>query len=164
MEDVKEYLHLYKGCEIKIEYDEDHYAIGVIAGYTESEAEPGKFIVITEAFTEHYAEDVKLIVRRLDSMTEEEAKEFFNLHKTAIVYNIKPYKINGVTVEYKWIHDDPTVRTEDGYCYSEVGASIEGSFTFDKMQWLLSKGFWLFDPSAFDKGLIIDSKTLNKEV
>jgi hypothetical protein len=103
-------------------------------------------------------ERIKPILRKLSSMTEEEAKEFFDLHKTAIVTKVKANGPNGVTVEYKWIHDDPDIFTEDGYCYSEVGARTAGQFTVDKTHYLLSKGFWLFGDDWFEEGLIIEKK------
>lgn len=122
MEDVREVLHLYLGQQFVMKITNpmsfDEYTAPMTFEVTALRAAYDK--------GDNHIDPI-LVLRRLDSMTEEElnyAPEF-----TAMQIPVNA-----------------------------------GLFTPLEIVWLLSKGFWLFGDSAFDKGLIIDSNTLNKEV
>jgi hypothetical protein len=72
---IADYLPHYIGQKVQFIADE----IGILKGFCESEVEHDKTIAIidvgSDRFIEWYAEEVKLILRPLSSMTEEEATE-----------------------------------------------------------------------------------------
>src|SRR5688572_8108853 len=75
MKKIDQYLHFYLGCDIKMPLEQ-----GKLVGITESEYERGKTICIIDigspVILEWYIEEVKPILRKLSSMTEEEWKEW----------------------------------------------------------------------------------------
>lgn len=78
---IKDYLHLYLGCDLFITDAEDNSLSYVVKflGITESEVEPGRTIVIADnEFEELYIEHVKPVLRKLSSMTEEEATQILS--------------------------------------------------------------------------------------
>lgn len=100
---------------------------------------------------------LKPIVRRLSSMNDEEAKELcLFLHPRKTIDDIEVWSVTEEKLHYsdgsKWY----------GYGVEELNDLyiIFGELSPEQFHYLLSKGFWLWDNSAFDKGLIIDSETL----
>lgn len=75
MKDLKDYLHLYLGCQIR-HYKNEDIASGVLVGVTQSEVEPDKWIAIIDVggdvFMELYVEETVLRLRPLSSITDEE--------------------------------------------------------------------------------------------
>lgn len=67
--------HLYLGCEVKYHFEER----GILVGVSASEYEKGKTIAIINVgiddFQEWYIEETTLVLRKLDSMTEEDCRE-----------------------------------------------------------------------------------------
>lgn len=141
--EIKDYLHLYIGCEIKLTgrntgnyKNEIVKLIGVSHTYNKTEAilSGGSWekYMMYSAF---YSEDITLILRHLSDMTESELKELVN-------------------------QPDFT----DHYCKKklmEISTSIYGLYNFisfygshNSIRWLLSKGFDLFQ--LIDSGLAID--------
>lgn len=172
MEDVREYLHLYLGCEVIVTTNQ--YGLqgppnqfkGILRGYTldqwkQQEFAPALQVYISDTTYYFYKiEQVKLILRRLGSMTEEEKIELhtYTYPNGIGKYRLKEDKIN--LIDYAL-----DIEMKDSSSKSEKIMSFITIYQIALMnKWLLSKGFWLFGNEAFDKGLIIDSKTLNKEV
>ncbi len=81
MRDAKDFIHLYIGCKVAGTYSDASGSIGILTGVTNggSECEIQFFledgINVEEEPTWNDAKDVKLILRPLSSMTEEEGKE-----------------------------------------------------------------------------------------
>ena len=83
MKELKDYIHLYIGCKIA-DTNNDAW---VLAGVTESELEPGKTIAIckltepydNQVFYEFYVEDIKLILRPHELMTNDEKVELAHI-------------------------------------------------------------------------------------
>lgn len=81
--EIKDYLHLYLGCEVAVidkmaaEYNcEEIIYTDKLKGVTESEVKPGEMIaIIGDVFQEEYIDRIKPILRPLSDMTEEEFKE-----------------------------------------------------------------------------------------
>jgi len=70
MKELKDYIHLYIGCKVLCGPDKEGV---ILVGVDESEIEPGRLIAICKAgdvFLEWYVDDVKLVLRPLDSMTD----------------------------------------------------------------------------------------------
>lgn len=80
MKDIKDYLHLYLGCDVAREHSESRskkfFEHAKLIGITASEVEKGKTVAILEVgldhFHEWYVEETKPILRPLSDMTNEE--------------------------------------------------------------------------------------------
>ncbi len=140
MTEMKDVLHLYLECEVM-----NLESVMILKGVMESEFEPGRYIaLLTEPgvdpkegnneyfFIEVYVEDVKPILSRLSDMTNDDA--------TGIGWG----SASGFVAWQKSV--------------KAIGNKIV--LNPEQFTYLLSKGYWLFDQSAFDSGLIIDRKTL----
>ncbi len=103
------------------------------------------------------ADYITPILKRLSDMTEEDAKEYFELPTTAEIIDVDRRE-SSVWFSYR----DPKFAIEDGYFHSSVGISENDRLTSDQFIFLLKKGYWLFGDEAFDKGLIIDAKTIER--
>lgn len=85
-----EYLNLYIGCDVAREHSETRsdkfFEHGKIVGVSASEVETGKTVAIIDVgldhFHEWYAEETKLALRKLSSMTEEEGYMIENEMRT----------------------------------------------------------------------------------
>ena len=82
MKKIEDYLKHYIGCDVMLRDDLNFRSDGnnhKLLGLCPSEVEPFKTIALIDspggAFIEHYIEDIKLLLRPLSSMTEEEVKE-----------------------------------------------------------------------------------------
>jgi hypothetical protein len=120
---IKEVLHLYLGCKFVMRIRD-----------TDTLTSPIHFSV--DALKATYATNQDkitpiLLLRRLSSMSEEEAREIWDstMERTG----------------YKYNHVDRLLASCNRI---EVIAPV--------IPELLKRGFWLFSPDAFDKGLIID--------
>ena len=130
MKDIKQYLHLYLGCEIEtdISFSISHHSP---VSYKKLDADNyGK--IIGELSVSEWSRYCKPILRPLSSMTEEEAFECFGS---------------------QWDGDEPTMKSmvkEDGWELMH--------FAPTHFKYLLSKGFDLF--GLIESGLAIGAPTL----
>lgn len=150
MNDIKSVLHLYLGCDAQVTASE-YYGSGI--GKIVSIDIEGCVCVVsantpndrTKYCVEADLSDVKPILSRLSDMTEEDAVESAgilggasHLSRESQIFQIKELFQN--------IHHGQT--NVPGYRWMQLTV------------YLLSKGYWLFDESAFDSGIILDKKTL----
>lgn len=95
---------------------------------------------------------IRLHIRKLSSMTEDEKIHLFKLafgeEHTFNKFGFDPI-------------EEILLADQDGRTRCAVSLK---SMPVDGVDYLRSQGIWLGSDSYFDKGLIIDSKTLNKEV
>lgn len=118
MKEMKDYIHLYIGC--KVVSDRVYHLVGV----TKSEVEPGKWLAIcdpdpedlADSFLELYAEEIKLILRPLSSMKDEEQRVYGQLGD----------------YDFNKMHD-----AKDIFLVDKMAA--------DQVRYALSKGFDLFN-------------------
>lgn len=104
---------------------------------------------------------VKLILRRLDSMNNDELKE-------VLIKNFDPSSMDIVEqVITKAAFVKNVKSNQPALVYIENSTGKKAMYYFDinalssnQFLYLLSKGFWLFDDQAFDEGLIIDAATV----
>lgn len=146
MQELTKIMHLYLGCEVKID-DYYHnlygnhnkaYISGVSNGlynidFYERLAN-GVEMCITDEPLMLSVKEIKPILYSLSDLTEEHAKEFQNITNCE-KEDLDIFK--GGTFHLSTIND----------------------WAFG-VQYLLSKGYWLFGDEAFDKGDIIDKKTI----
>ena len=143
--DIKPYLKYYLGCQYKL----TGYPANVTFDLTS---------FTLNAHSKVSLSDVVPILKRLSDITEEDATAVCRLSP----YCKYPNDIEIVDVAKTHIHfidgqecsGDGWSETSDIHvCFVELNA--------EQFHYLISKGYWLFDPSAFDKGLIIDAKTIS---
>lgn len=132
-------LALYLGCEfIWNQFPDVKYKMD---GIYQSEVEPDKTIVSAQPNRqEFYHDEIKLILRPLSSMTEEEGKEYAGLFFED--YNPE------LTKFYNFGHCI-SIRYYDAFLH------LPDEYTPKQFLWLLSKGFDLF--GLIEKGEAIDS-------
>lgn len=136
IKELSEVMHLYLGCEV---YDSQLNEYGILSGVSAN----GHHQITGSGHGTTYTQSpefIKLRLRRLSSMTEEEARKLIELRGYPEVTNIQ-FQNGGVTF------DHPGFNT-----YINFEGFNPGQFSY-----LLSKGFWLFGDDAFEKGLIIDT-------
>jgi len=158
---IKEVLHLYLGCEVMAPnpYDEKELAKGYLTGIHGEYGPEVQFIIDgnSEESPEYpNYENVKLCCRRLSSMSEEEAREAIKLNlgiSDEVVVLEKIDQGKEMIYRYGFIYQTPPDTETSVYVPTIRCTSYEFAY-------LLSKGFWLFSPDAFDKGLIIDRDAL----
>jgi len=137
MKELKDYIHLYIGCNVI----DEHNFIMKLVGVTASEVEDGKTIAIcdiidnsktTGPFQELYVEEVKLVLRPLESMTESEMYEYTKMASPAREgKNILPVIKAGPLINHFLNKHDPVI-----------------------IKWLLGKSFDLF--GLIPAGLAVD--------
>jgi hypothetical protein len=135
MKDIKDYTHLYIGCEVMIESNGEEGFKAILKGVCASESEPGKTIVIIDnsydegyAFHEFYIEEAKLILRPLTDCSIEEA---------AILDSFKD--------------TDQPGKVIPNNCKKVLGIRTN---TAEAIRFLVSKGFDVFD--LIDAGVALD--------
>jgi hypothetical protein len=167
MKELKTYAHLYMGCEVNIlhrvldDTEETFVERGKLVGITESEVERGKLIAIIdmncESLQECYIEDVKLILRPLSDMSEEEARHIYRSYFGKSTAEDWSGDTGSAYFRPKQITPNKThgLRIVEGEDYSS------GDFmtVVGLMPYLLSRGFDLF--GLIDSGLAV-SKTETK--
>lgn len=87
---------------------------------------------------------VKPILRKLESMTEEEGKEFVNI---GVLDNGRKFR-------------DITKYAVHFFDRRSYGAIEFSTLHPQHFHYLLSRGFWVFGDDWFDEGLIIDKATI----
>lgn len=137
--DIKDYLHLYPGCEVLHNNGDSKYN-GLF--HITSIQEDGTVVMRSNKypgvkFSFNPAHD-KPLFRKLSSITEEEASECYH------------HQMGG------------------SYAVTNPKHALQGHFFPDTsvqqmalgVGYLLSKGFWLFGEDWFDEGLILDKDTV----
>jgi hypothetical protein len=124
MKDLKDYIHLYIGCDVTDKLN----SVFKMVGFTRSEVEPDKWLVICDAgpvFLEFYIEEIKLILRPLESMSVQEKSDYGIMSRPAKAgKNILP-PFGGRMLNHFLNAHDPII-----------------------VKWLLDKGFDLFGLQA----------------
>lgn len=149
---IKDYLHLYIGCEVMapcMSWDEEPVAKGILTGiHGEYEAEIQFIIDGNAEESPDYAKfiDVKPILRKLDSMTEEETAEFKKLIPWIDFERFLP----GNRWRYNE-HEETSKHETRVVCNTSAGIN---TLPMVVVPYLLSKGFDLF--GLIDAGLAID--------
>jgi hypothetical protein len=153
---IKDYLHLYLGCEVKNRLRKEERFI--LSGY--NKGKQTCFIWNFNKPEEHMEiawEFIVPVLRPLSDMTEEEAKHFFGLSDNAEVY-CKVNHGNHTEFMYKWEDGEVVYDTKDGKSYSSVAITHNRHLletSSDGFIFLLSKHFDLF--GLIDAGLAIDT-------
>jgi hypothetical protein len=164
MKDIKDYLHLYLGCDVettvKGKYVHPYGSVGISVVDADSYENLIRHLKFKEAYQKDGYNDydwvsVKPILRPLSDMTEEEAWEFVGGKSDQLYDDLKIDKIDktGIVISYV------------------INAGDEGSFPqshkFDffalgpeQLRRLLSRGFDLFN--LIPEGLAIDKTTIQK--
>lgn len=149
--DIKDYLHLYPGCEIVVTKDGSQYfdsVEAIVFGESANLKHSGDYYFDGENDFE-----IQLYLRPLSDMTEEEAIELAKLSEWEPHFrDVKVYR-NKI--------DNDIIVSWDGMAETreEFNATGELFYCSDQFQWLLKKGFDLFELIFY--GLAID-KTKKK--
>lgn len=140
--DIKDYLHLYLGCEAEVSNIPDGLAI---TDHPQIVTIDG---TVVDCLLMMYS-SIKPILRSLSSMTEEEAKEIAKMYFSTIPFKDKYFSLqkNGWYIRIKY-HQATLVYGGTGY----------SDFTPEIFRHLLSKGFDLFN--LILEGLAIDKDKL----
>jgi hypothetical protein len=161
--DIKDYLHLYLGCEVacysdhlrpEMEFERNATLDGIVNDSSRNE-HPVKVSFHNEGFKyrSHYCykfNEVKPLLRPLSDMTEEEVIKYLRLKHNAYSgeYEIK-LRDNG----FWWLFK--TIASDEKFKF--FGEMLDESNS-DQFRWLLSKGFDLF--GLIEAGLAIDKTKL----
>lgn len=108
---------------------------------------------LIDRFNEHHEDiaDYKFLFRKLSSMTEEEKLKLFQV----CFGEDHNFDMFGFDTIEQIILADKNGR-------SRVGISLK-SMSIEGFHYLISKGFWIFDQSYFDLGIIIEKKMITKD-
>lgn len=145
MKDIKEYLHLYIGCECKFT-DAGQIKTGVLSSIDLEESFAMVDVENDGRFNPKY-EEVEPILRPLASMTDEEFNEFILL--------FAPEEINNESAK-KSSFD---ILKRDGIKAIRFGEDNEPKVVFEMFRWILSKHFDIFN--LIPEGLAIDAILLS---
>ena len=138
MKDIKDFLHLYLGCDFVTANSQGNIntsSIGEVYSYFD-----------------HFKQ-FKLVLRKLSSITEEEIVSYLRLKHNA--YNGE-YEVRAVDNGFWWAFRLNTLNERFNF-YGEI---LDESNS-DQFRYLLSKAFDLF--GLIDEGLAIDKATLEKQ-
>lgn len=166
--DIKDYIHLYIGCEVLAldPYSENEQAMGYLTGIHGEYGPEIQFIIDGNAEeSPEYPnyENVKPILRKLSSMTEEEYAYcgkfgFGASRKEYWLQQFEQFENRPVEGQGKksGIKNPETkkVKVREGLNLSHY------TFAPEAFLYLLKKGFWLFGHDWFDEGLILDKATV----
>lgn len=151
MKEIKDYLHLYLGCEVI--YKDEHYNLtGVSKPYKSTDTTFGDFSIrpteggfrsIIHSMTNF--DDIKLVLRKLSDMTEGELRELTPIIAPDRIFSDKDYQRALEGIKEKGIS---AINFDDN----------EPIIVFEFTRWALSKGFDLFN--LINEGLAIDKSTL----
>lgn len=128
---IEDYLHLYLGCECDIDEGEFPATTLPLCGVTESRA-----IIGRHALKLVELKDVRLKLRPLSSMTEDEKIKWSEETEPEIKKQSDAYKLRWFWIQF----------------------ANDGKYTPEQFTWLLSKHFDLFN--LIEAGLAIDKTTL----
>jgi hypothetical protein len=149
MDNILPYLHYYIGQKAK---DGDNISTidGCFQNIVHLTCPLGKTSLVPSYL-------VKPIVRMLSSMTEEEAVEICKLDTEPKRWaSIDVLEINKDGIHYidgsKWYADGVEELNDCHVSFNHISSDI--------FHELIKMGFWLWDESAFEKGLIIDAETV----
>lgn len=144
METIREYIHYYIGQKFRYNYV-DSKAFCVWMDIT-----PYRLSKLDDASID----TIQIALKRLKDLTEEEAEQLLRLqwpgYKDGEIKNIEVTSDHGVRGLW-WSN-----VYQDWHKLITLFSNINSA----QFHFLLSRGYWLWDESAFDKGLIIDAKTL----
>ena len=150
MTQLKDVIHFYLGQDLRI-YDK---ATEKWSGWKKLTPKVLDYVLQSEISGYLVNFEMQLSLRRLDSMTEEEAIE---VTKPVVVYgdlpNVRKYET------WKNPFGKIVVSWGNGLREKYVPQD-ETSFTVGQFTYLLSRGFWLFGDEAFEQGLIIDKNKI----
>lgn len=173
MKNLKDYIHLYIGCEVACYSDKlraskelERYAtLDGVVYESWRKSPPIKVSCIPEGFKNRYhysydVDEIKLLLRPLSDMTEEEKVEFIHLKFRSIMGNIDRTFVTK-------IHPTESPNIISFSFYKSVGCGAEaGSRTYyinqsdpEQFQYLLSRGFDLF--GLIEAGLAIDKTKMS---
>lgn len=181
MDSIKEFLKYYIGCEVLVDDNERGILIG--ADLIPNSAGQIYYNIQTDEMRLNEGQDfcipfnddltdrsrIKPILRKLSSITEEEAIDIYTLERdNALHHPTDDHDVrktpNGFIVVRLDLID---VHIHIGY-EAQIWKTIQpiGKKPFFEQvnnwpaifHYLLSKGFWLWHPEAFDKGLIIEKQ------
>lgn len=137
MKDIKDYLHLYLGCEF-------------VSKWPGWQAENDPFILCPADLERGKFEYIKPILRPLSSMTEEETEQYLRLKHNA--YSGE-YEIKISDAGFWWLFKG--ISTDQKFKF--FGEILDES-NAEQFQYLLSKSFDLF--GLIEDGLAIDKTKL----
>lgn len=150
-EQVKDYLKYYLGCECMITKPSYHS----VHEFGLSQRRP---FILTGRFADYFhhhstTAEIKPILRRLSSITEEEIKELIDYEKMSKMYLNLKFRKHKMGIEVEFDID----TGEDGVHHQAFQISFY-ELTPSYFHFLIGKGFWLWSNEAFEKGLIIEKK------
>lgn len=149
---LKDYLHYYLYGNIYEVGVTTCQLIGIGDCYYTIKTKQGTLLTLSDRA------NIKLVLRRLEDMTEEEGIEVTRLvvHSDEFI-NVNTYRNKFGDIITTWGLLAPMERANDAeYKYN---ATAERSWSAAQFHYLLSKGFDLF--GLIDAGFAIDAKTLN---
>jgi len=162
MKDLKDYLHFYIGCRVQLTINPNSAISSVLVADIVS-INTGKYITLRYKGSKNYLvskypypfSQIKLILRRLSSMTEVEAIEICKIETNPNRYEaIEIFEIKTDSIWYmdgsKW-YGDGVEDYNDLYIYFN-------QLTPEQFKKLIEMGFDLF--GLIDSGLAIDAGTL----
>lgn len=133
MKNIEEYLKYYVGQTA-------WFTIGGISG---------KCVIDHKLLSQDV--EVKPFLKKLSDMTEEEMIMVLHMHMSP---GWKGVEVLAPT------DDDWALRVEDRHGNRKSLYVSKKKFNPDTFHYLLSKGYWLWDDSAFTSGLILDAKNV----
>jgi hypothetical protein len=140
---IKDYLHLYLGCDIFIPRPEPDRKDDIMR-------------LTAEKIFKYDLSNVKLLLHPLPDMTEDEARWLCELKEGTIigqvdVINIKTHKVDFI---------DGEMDSGDGWCEMKDKEVLFKYMNAEQVRYLLSKHFDLF--GLIEAGLAIDKTTLKQ--
>lgn len=177
MKNIKDYLHLYLGCQCLVsesEYYESGQGKLVRVDIEDDEAATISGNTLhdrTRYCVEADFKDIKPILRPLSDMTKPEALEFINdvfNFKGQFGHRIDNYKIEKGFLSFTYFNgngpkggNDQTVLLIKNWSKEGMGEWIFNcSYSMNDVVWLLKNHFDLF--GLIESGLAIDATTINK--
>lgn len=148
MKDIKEYLKYYLGCEVSYcQEPRQKYYLESLQQYGLKHNGKGAFIM-HDADDSHWVDtdEIKPILRKLESMTEGEASECWRL----LEWNAR---INPANRASELIGEFSTIEEDNG-----TTNNAHWGYFLKILPYLLSHGFDLFN--LIENGLAIDKETL----
>lgn len=151
VKEIKDYLHLYLGCEVMDLYSN---RINVLTGVDNDHELPVKTLWQNKGRWALPYSEIKPILRRLSSMTEEELKIIcgwpLQAHREVTGFRTTA---KFAEISYRW----PDSNMEHGWAYSSTALYFsKEEWTPEQFLYLLSNGFDLF--GLIDSGLAMEKK------